>query len=40
MFEQVTIPIDKSLRDYNSAMYEAVKTVSNIEKKTIEQVIM
>jgi predicted RNA binding protein YcfA (HicA-like mRNA interferase family) len=32
IFEQVTIPIDKSLRDYNLAMYEAIKTISSIEK--------
>jgi hypothetical protein len=37
MFEQVTIPIDKSLRDYNSAMYEAVKTVSNIKKRQLSK---
>lgn len=40
IFEQVTIPIDKSLRDYNSAMYEAVKTVSTVENKTVEQVML
>ena len=40
IFEQVTIPIDKSLRDYNTAMYEAVKIVSRVENKTVEQVML
>lgn len=40
IFEQVTIPMDKSLRDYSEAMYNAIVTVAGIEKKSVEQVML
>lgn len=38
-FEQVTIPLDRTLSDYSMAMYDMVKTIANFEKKPIEQVL-
>lgn len=40
IFEQVTIPIDKALRDYNIAMYSAVEKIALIEKKSVEQIML
>lgn len=39
-FYQVTIPINKRLNDYKTAMYEAVKTVSKAQNKPIERTII
>ena len=38
-FFQVTIPFDTALSDYKEAMLESVKTVADVEKKTVEQVL-
>lgn len=40
IFEQITIPLDKTLRDYNSAMYYAIERVAFIEKKSVEQIML
>jgi hypothetical protein len=37
---QVTIPLDKSLSDYKSAMFQAVETVAFVEKQSTEQLIL
>ncbi len=37
---QVNIPMDKSLSDYKSAMYEAVETVALVEKQSTEQLML
>ncbi len=39
-FYQVTIPMNKILRDYQEAMYKAIWTVAQVESKPIEQVIL
>lgn len=39
-FYQVTIPIDKRLNDYKTAMHKAVKTVSEAQNKPIERIII
>ncbi len=39
-FYQVTIPMDKILRDYQEAMYKATWTVAEAESKPVEQVIL
>lgn len=39
-FYQVTIPMDKILRDYQEAMYKAIKTVAEVESKSIEQLML
>lgn len=39
-FCQVTIPIDKTLADYNQAMFEAVEQIALSEGKTAEQLIL
>lgn len=36
-FYQVIIPIDKTLADYNQAMFEALEQIALLEGKTIEQ---
>lgn len=38
-FEQVEIPRDRALFDYESTLYQAVKTVASVEGKTIDQVL-
>lgn len=40
LFEQVTIPLDKTLRDYKNAMYDAVCKIAYIEKKSVEQLML
>lgn len=39
-FYQVIIPIDKTLADYNKAMFEAVKQIALLEGKTAGQIIL
>lgn len=39
-FEQVTIPIDKMLRDYKDAMYDAICKIAHVEKKSVEQLML
>lgn len=38
-FEQVDIPCDRALFDYDSALYQAVETVANVEGKTVDQML-
>lgn len=40
LFEQVTIPIDKMLRDYKNAMYDAICKIAYVEKKSVEQLML
>lgn len=40
IFEQVTIPLDKKLRDYKEAMYDAICRVAYVEKKSVEQLML
>ena len=40
LFEQVTIPLDKKLRDYKNAMYNAVCKIAYVEKKSVEQLML
>lgn len=40
LFEQVTIPLDKKLRDYKNAMYDAVCKTAYVEKKSVEQLML
>lgn len=37
---QIVIPEDKTLRDYKDAMYQAVRTVSIVENKPVEQILL
>ena len=39
-FYQIIIPMDRTLSDYKSAMYEAVETVSVVEKQSTEQLML
>ena len=39
-FYQVTIPMEKILRDYREAMYKAVSIVAEVESKSIEQLML
>lgn len=39
-FEQVTIPLDKILRDYKNAMYDAICKIAYVEKKSVEQLML
>ena len=39
-FYQVTVPLEKRLADYKDAMYKAIITVAEVEKKSIEQVML
>ena len=39
-FYQVIIPVEKRLADYKEAMYKAVLTVAQTEKKSVEQVML
>lgn len=39
-FEQVTVPLDKQLSDFSYAMYSATKTISAVEGKPVEQIIL
>lgn len=39
-FEQVTIPLDKMLRDYKNAMYDAICKIAHVEKKSVEQLML
>ncbi len=36
-FEQVTVPLEKNLRDYKQIMYETICKIAYIEKKSVEQ---
>lgn len=38
--EQITIPMQKELRDYNQAMYDAVAILAHVENKSVEQVML
>ena len=40
LFEQVTVPLDKMLRDYKTAMYDAICKIAYVEKKSIEQLML
>lgn len=40
LFEQVTIPLDKLLRDYKNAMYDAICKIAYVEKKSVEQLML
>ena len=39
-FYQVIIPMDKTLSDYKNAMYDAIITVADVEKQSIEQLML
>lgn len=39
-FEQVVIPKDKEISDYAIAMYRAVETIADVEKKPIEEILL
>ena len=39
IFEQVTIPLTKSLRDYMPVMYQTVCSISRIEQKSISEIL-
>lgn len=39
-FHQITLPMDKQLSDYKEAMYRAVKTVSEVECRSFEQIML
>ena len=39
-FYQINLPTDKSLSDYNIAMYRAIETLAASSKKSIEQVLL
>lgn len=39
VYRQIIIPTDKTLRDYEDAMYNAVKTIAEDEDKTVEQTL-
>lgn len=39
-FRQVMVPMDKSLIDYKSTMFDVIKNVSEYEKKSVEQVML
>ena len=40
LFEQVTIPLDKKLRDYKNVMYDSVCKIAYVEKKSVEQLML
>ncbi len=40
VFEQVIVPMDKSFLDYKNTMFDAVKTIADTEKKTLEQIML
>lgn len=40
LFEQVTIPLDKKLRDYKNAMYDAICKIAYVEKKSVERLML
>lgn len=40
IFEQVTVPLDKNLRDYKNTMYDAICKVAYIEGKSVEQLML
>ena len=40
IFEQVTVPLDKKLRDYKNTMYDAICKVAYIEGKSVEQLML
>ena len=37
---QVNLPMDKSLSDFKSAMYQAIETVAFVEKQSTEQLML
>lgn len=39
-FEQVTIPNDRMLFDYSMALYQAIRTVADVEERPIEQMLL
>lgn len=39
-FFQVTLPVERELSDFNTAMYKAVEIVAEVEKKSVEQVFL
>ena len=39
MFVQVRVPVNRELIDYDQAMYDVIRTVAEVEKKTIEEEI-
>lgn len=39
-FEQIIIPIDRTLRDYKDVFFSSVKKIADIEEKPLEQVIL
>ena len=39
-FYQVIIPMDRTLSDYKSAMFDAIETVSVAEKQSTEQLML
>lgn len=39
-FEQVTIPNDRTLFDYSVALYQAVRTIADVEGRPIEQMLL
>ena len=40
IFEQITVPLEKSLRDYKKAMYNVVEKIATVEEKSVEQVML
>ena len=40
VFEQVTVPMNKELKDYRQSMYATVESISRVEKKSFEEVML
>jgi len=40
VFEQITVPLEKNLRDYKKAMYDVVEKIAIVEGKSVEQVML
>ena len=38
-FEQVVIPNNQTLSDYSMALYQAIKTISDVEGKSVEEIL-
>ena len=40
ILEQITVHLEKSLRDYKKAMYNVVEKIATVEEKSVEQVML
>lgn len=40
LFEQVTVPLDKMLRDYKTTMYDTICKIAYVETKSVEQLML